>query len=110
MSIRTFEVIRQEDESGISGTGLVAEGTVFSDGVCVLRWVAPTSPAHSTVIFGSFSEFLMIHVASHPDNKTKCIFSDGTIYDHTTKIEPEQKTEEPTPKPRRRRKTVDSRS
>jgi hypothetical protein len=109
MPIRSFEVIRQEDESGISGTGIVAEGTVFSDGVCVLRWVSQASPAHSTVIFGSFSEFLMIHVASHPDNKTRCVFSDGTVYDHTTKVEPEAK-EEP-PRPRRRRKaTAESKS
>lgn len=88
MAIRTFTVGRSGDESGISGTGIVAEGVVFSDSSCVVRWTAATSPSHSTGIFSSLSDFLMIHVASHPDNKTKCVFDDGTVYDHTTKIEP----------------------
>lgn len=102
MAIRTFEVVRQEDETGVSGTGVVAEGTIFSDGICVLRWTAPSSPSHSTAVFNSFSDFLMIHVASHPSNKTKCTFNDGEVYEHTERVE-EAKGEE-APKPRRRRR------
>ncbi len=107
MPIRTFEVIRREDESGISGTGAVAEGTIFSDGICVLRWTAPSSPSHSTAVFNSFSDFLMIHVASHPSNKTKCVFNDGEVYEHTERVE-EAKVEEPAPRPRRRKATTKS--
>jgi hypothetical protein len=36
---RRFELHRDEDETGISGTGLVAEGCVFRDGVASMRWL-----------------------------------------------------------------------
>ena len=44
--MRRFELHRDEDVSGISGTGVVAEGVAFSDGGPVaLRWTSewPTS-------------------------------------------------------------------
>src|SRR5690349_13431533 len=34
-----FELVRHKDVSGVSGTGVVAEGVQFSDGACALRWV-----------------------------------------------------------------------
>lgn len=40
---------RDEDETGISGTGRVAEGVVFSDGEVVIRWQA--GEYHSTVVW-----------------------------------------------------------
>jgi hypothetical protein len=42
---RRFILVRDEDETGISGVGTVAEGLVFSDGVVALRWRSawPTS-------------------------------------------------------------------
>lgn len=45
MSVRAFELVRHQDQSGISGTGVVAEGVEFSDGVVALRWLSawPTS-------------------------------------------------------------------
>lgn len=36
--MRTFELHRIEDETGISGTGIIAEGIIFTDGTCALRW------------------------------------------------------------------------
>lgn len=33
-----FVLQRDEDVSGLSGTGTVAEGVVFDDGTAVLRW------------------------------------------------------------------------
>lgn len=43
--MRRFELHRDQDVSGISGTGLVAEGVEFSDDCVVLRWMSewPTS-------------------------------------------------------------------
>ena len=35
--MRTFEMTRKADESGVSGTGKVAEGVVFESGYTVLR-------------------------------------------------------------------------
>lgn len=36
---RLFVLDRVEDVSGVSGTGVVAEGIEFSDGVGALRWI-----------------------------------------------------------------------
>jgi hypothetical protein len=35
---RAFRLIRDVDETGISGVGFVAEGVEFTDGVIALRW------------------------------------------------------------------------
>lgn len=42
---RRFQLHRDEDETGVSGTGVVAEGVKFSDGTVALRWTSqwPTS-------------------------------------------------------------------
>jgi hypothetical protein len=36
--MRRFQLHRDIDESGISGTGVVVEGIQFSDGTCAYRW------------------------------------------------------------------------
>ena len=43
--MKRFELQRDEDETGVSGVGVVAEGVEFSDGVVALRWAGawPTS-------------------------------------------------------------------
>ena len=38
--MRHFWLLRLADASGISGTGIVAEGTILSNGWCVLNWLA----------------------------------------------------------------------
>lgn len=45
MTHRRFNLVRDEDVTGLSGTGVVAEGVAFSDGVVSLRWTSawPTS-------------------------------------------------------------------
>lgn len=35
---RTFRVQRDQDITGVSGTGVVADGCVFPDGTTVIRW------------------------------------------------------------------------
>ena len=40
--VRTFHLLRLEDESGVSGTGWVAEGAVFSNGWVALLWLTET--------------------------------------------------------------------
>ena len=37
---RAFVLQRNEDETGVSGTGIVAEGVEFSDGTVALRWTS----------------------------------------------------------------------
>jgi hypothetical protein len=58
--MRRFRLKRTEDESGVSGTGYVAEGVKFSDGTAVLRWLTDTS---SMGIYHSPVE--MIHIHGH---------------------------------------------
>lgn len=69
--MRTFLLERTEDESGVSGTGEVAEGVQFSDGLCVMRWLTTTT---STAIYRSVKELISIH--GH-QGKTVVVFADG---------------------------------
>lgn len=56
---RRFELHRSVDVTGMSGTGVVADGVEFPDGVTVLRWrragtarpdaVTPTTVVHDSV-------------------------------------------------------------
>jgi hypothetical protein len=56
--MKTFTLYRDKDVSGISGTGAVAEGVQFTDGVVVLRWRGEHS---STVVWASIDDALAIH-------------------------------------------------
>jgi hypothetical protein len=43
--MKAFRLVREVDETGVSGTGVVAEGVEFADGTVALRWTTewPTS-------------------------------------------------------------------
>ena len=43
--MRRFHLVRDEDVSGVSGTGTVAEGVILSSGKAVIEWLTewPTS-------------------------------------------------------------------
>jgi|14_taG_2_1085336.scaffolds.fasta_scaffold01230_9 hypothetical protein len=53
-----IEMWRDEDETGVSGIGKVAEGVRFSDGKIALRWLTSTS---STCLYDSYGDVLAIH-------------------------------------------------
>jgi len=74
--MRTFTLWRQADASGVSGTGMVLEGTLFSTGVVVVHWLTPP-PRGSIAIFDSLEQLLSIHVHPHPGNGAVVIFDDG---------------------------------
>jgi hypothetical protein len=45
--MRSFLLVREVDITGVSGTGIVAEGVEFSDGSVVVRWLdAGVSPVN----------------------------------------------------------------
>lgn len=75
--MRTFTLERVNDESGVSGTGVVLEGVEFADGRVVIRWKPGNVGAQSTAYYDSFGDFSTIHVKSHPTNKSVIRFSDG---------------------------------
>ena len=56
--MRPFHLVRQEDVSGVSGTGIVAEGIQFSTGKCVLAWV---TQYRSVAVYDSIEELEAIH-------------------------------------------------
>lgn len=40
---RRFSLVREQDVSGVSGTGVVAEGVEFPNGQCVIHWLGKYS-------------------------------------------------------------------
>jgi hypothetical protein len=74
--MRRFFMHRKNDASGVSGTGVVLEGVLFSTGVVVIHWLTPP-PRGSISVFDSIDQFLSIHVLPHPDNEAMIEFEDG---------------------------------
>jgi len=68
--LRRFWLYRDEDPTGIGGTGIVAEGVVFSDGRAVMRWFGAVS---SITIHSSLDAIRMIH--GH-GGRTKILMND----------------------------------
>jgi hypothetical protein len=65
---QSFRMIRNNDETGISGTGVVLEGIVFSNGKCAVTWL---SDAPCVTVWDNFEQFRAKHIDSHPDNNTE---------------------------------------
>jgi hypothetical protein len=55
---RTFKLVRDEDETGISGTGVVAEGMEFSNGMCAMSWL---TAMHSVAVYPNVRQLESIH-------------------------------------------------
>jgi hypothetical protein len=56
--MKLFLLHRIEDESGVSGTGYVAEGVLFSNGKCAMSWLTKYT---SIVIYDSIETLIAIH-------------------------------------------------
>jgi len=74
--IRAFTVFRKNDESGVSGEGVVIEGVELATGQCVIHWLYPP-PKGGIAIFESMDDFIKVHVGPHPANSTIITFQDG---------------------------------
>lgn len=55
---RRFHLVRSEDLSGISGVGIVAEGTLYSNNKAIIVW---TGHHTSVAIYDSIAEMEAIH-------------------------------------------------
>ncbi len=56
--MKLFELRRDEDESGISGIGTVAQGVIFDNGWCAIAWLTE----HTSVAFYTdIGEVVAIH-------------------------------------------------
>ena len=57
--MRRFQLHRDADSTGVSGTGIVVEGVEFTDGTVSMRWLSDTA---STAVFaGGVDDVLTIH-------------------------------------------------
>src|SRR5919112_781469 len=73
-AMKQFHLVRLRDISGVSGTSHVAEGVVFSNGWCVLRWI---SGHPGLEFFQSIEDVEAVH--GHR-GKTKIWFLNGEGY------------------------------
>lgn len=73
--MRRFELHRDIDETGISGTGVVAQGVEFDDDVVVMRWL--TEWPTSTVLHDRGAASLE-HIHGH-GGKTRVVWIDGAV-------------------------------
>jgi hypothetical protein len=56
--MRRFHLKRLEDETGISGTGIVTDGIQFDDGTVVMKWNTDTT---SVAAYASIEDVIIIH-------------------------------------------------
>jgi len=66
--VKLFQLRRSEDTTGVSGTGWVAEGVVFSNGWVAMTWL---SERPSVVFYTSLDDVEAIH--GH-DGRTQVVF------------------------------------
>lgn len=58
-SPRLFLLVRDDDETGVSGEGVVAKGVEFTSGLCLMQWIVP--PAQSIVVHQSMEKLVLVH-------------------------------------------------
>lgn len=72
---RLFTMIRESDESGVSGTGRVLDGVHFHTGQVVVCWRTDIEAAQhgysSLGTYPSWDAFAFLHIKSHPTNRTR---------------------------------------
>lgn len=71
--MRRFYIERMEDESGVSGTGIVMEGCEFSDGKCAGTWYSHLGTA---TIYDSIKVVMALH--GH-EGKARLVWIDAEI-------------------------------
>lgn len=66
--MRLFDLYRDEDLTGVSGVGTVAQGVEFDDRTCALRW---KTECRSTALYANIEDLERVH-CHH--GKTRIIF------------------------------------
>jgi hypothetical protein len=70
ISMRRFTLVREEDVSGTSGIGVVAEGVEFSNGQVAIHWI---SQMESVNVYGNVKVLDKLH--GH-EGRTKIVWMD----------------------------------
>ena len=71
---RPFLVVREEDESGVSGRGRALDGIIWHNGWVSVCWRTNINQEHgytSVGFYPNWEAFEKIHISPHPGNKTK---------------------------------------
>lgn len=68
--VKRFHLQRDVDETGVSGTGRVAEGCQFSDGACALTWLTE----HTSYVF--YTSIRHVEYIHGHNGKTRVVFDD----------------------------------
>lgn len=71
-----YTMYRSNDESGVSGTGIVGQGVLFANGIVAHQWLCPPDPG-DVQIKKDWERFLDTHVRSHLANGTIITFENG---------------------------------
>lgn len=74
---RMFKMVRNADETGVSGTGVVLDGIEFPNGMVAVCWRSKTP---SVNVYRSFVEFKHIHIDAHPSNDSEIIWLDSVVH------------------------------
>lgn len=69
--MRCFTVFREQDVTGISGTGRILDGVVFHTGQVVVCWY---SEHRSVTVFENWDAFDNVHLRAHPENRSRVHF------------------------------------
>ena len=59
-----YNMLRTTDQTGVSGTGRVAQMVIFEDGSAVVRWMTGKD---STVCWAKWQDAMDVHINAHPD-------------------------------------------
>ena len=78
--MRRFELHRDEDETGVSGTGVVAEGVAFRNGKIVLAWLTRHK---SLTVYDDMATLETIH--GH-GGKTRVVWHDPGVDDDLSTV------------------------
>lgn len=80
--MKTFKLVRDIDETGVSGTGVVAEGVEFRDGTVAMRWI---TDHRSTCLYDCLAHVQAIH--GH-GGKTRVVRANGRAVGMTVNLVP----------------------
>jgi hypothetical protein len=58
--VGVFRLVRTQDASCVSGTGVVAYGTLYPNGKVTVAWTVADKP-QSVAVYDSFEDMLAIH-------------------------------------------------
>ena len=91
LNAKLFYMVREADESGVSGTGRVLDGILWANGWLNIMWRTDLDPMKrglsSITFFDSFQAFESIHITSHPTNNTKIVWVDDEVHNLNDELE-----------------------